>query len=197
MAADLLKQGAVVVFPTDTVYGIGCNPWDAAAIGRLYAAKRRTPEKGLPILISDRAAVGHLLAEPLPTIAERLIEQFWPGPLSIVVRRSAALPAEIAPGDTIALRLPDDEIARRLITLAGGALATSSANISGKAAATSAEMAHEMLGDDVAAIIDNGRLSSGTPSTIVDCSGDTPTILRAGVLDKHKIDEILAAGECS
>ena len=179
----MLQAGEVVVFPTDTVYGIGCDPWSATAIDKLYAAKERPEEKGLPVLISDLDVLTRLTTQQLSATVQRLIEQFWPGALTIIVRRPDTLPQNIAPGDTIAVRLPDLASCRELIRAAGGAIATSSANISGQAAAISAESAHNMLGSKVAAIIDGGASPGGVSSTIVDCSGDKLRILRAGPLD--------------
>ncbi len=182
-AAALLKSGEVVVFPTDTVYGIGCNPWDAAAIDKLYAAKQRPEEKGLPILISDLAELAALTDRPLSAQAQALAKAFWPGALTLILPRHPDLPSNIAPGDTIAVRLPNLDTCRALIRAAGGAVATSSANVSGMEPATSAEMAHAMLGTSVAAIIDGGPSTGGVPSTIIDCTGEHLRVLRDGPLD--------------
>ena len=182
-AAALIQSGEVVIFPTDTVYGIGCNPWDAAAIDKLYAAKERPEEKGLPILISDVADLAKLTTQTLSPKAQQLAETFWPGALTLILPRHPDLPANIAPGDTIAVRLPNLDTCRTLIRAAGGAVATSSANVSGMEPATSAEMAQTMLGRRVAAIIDGGPSTGGVPSTIIDCTGEKLRVLRDGPLD--------------
>lgn len=182
-AATLIRSGHVVVFPTDTVYGIGCDPWNADAIDALYDAKERPEEKGLPVLISDADVVERLTGVALTGLAATLAHRFWPGALTLILPKHESLPPNIAPGDTIAVRLPDLQLTRSLIDAAGGAVATSSANISGQPAATSVEAAREMLGGRVATIVDGGPSLGGVPSTIVDCTSVQPRILRAGPLD--------------
>ncbi len=191
-AAALIRQGAVVVFPTDTVYGIGCDPWNGAAIEALYAAKQRPEDKGLPILISDVEQLDRLIVGRIDARVEALIGRYWPGALTLIFKRNPALPQNIAPADTIAVRLPALALTRQLIRQAGGAVATSSANISGQAAAVSAEQAAAMLADQVAAIVDGGPSTSGIASTIIDCSSDQLTIVRAGEINQERIAECLA-----
>lgn len=182
-AAALLQSGDVIVFPTDTVYGIGCDPWNRDAIDKLYAAKERPEDKGLPILISDLDVLPRLTTQKLSEMAQALADQFWPGALTLIVPKHPSLPSNIAPGETIAVRLPDSALCRELLRLAGGAVATSSANVSGMEPALSAESAHSMLGERVAAIVDGGPSEGGTPSTIVDCTCDPPRVLRDGPID--------------
>lgn len=182
-AAELIKAGKLVVFPTDTVYGIGCDAWDAVAIETLYAAKARERIKGLPILISDLAVLARVMQGRLSSVEQQLVQHFWPGGLTLIVTRHPDFPANIAPNDTIAVRLPGLESCRTFIRAAGGVVAVSSANVSGYAAAVSAADAVGMLSTRVAAIVDGGLSMQTLPSTIVDCRGEQPYIIRAGSLD--------------
>lgn len=179
-AADLLKNGEIVVFPTDTVYGIGVNAFDASAIESLYDAKMRPREKGIPILISDIDVLPTvIMGTPDPCI-QTLINQHWPGPLTLILLRHPNLPANISPNDGIAIRIPNNDVARALIRQAGGALATSSANISSNEPALNAQMALNALQHRVAAIIDGGVSPGGVSSTIIDCRFEPPRLIRSG-----------------
>lgn len=179
-AAELLGIGLPIVFPTDTVYGVGVLP-QAEAVARLYALKGRPAEKGIPILLADVADL-ELVAAGISRAGRALMDRFWPGPLTIVCRRQAGLPDILAPDDTIALRVPDHPVARALIRAAGGAVATSSANRSGDEPAQSGAAALAALDGLVAAVLDDGPSPGGVASTVVDCTGERPVILRAGPL---------------
>lgn len=182
MAATLLQQGEAVIMPTDTVYGVGVNPFDAEAIDRLYAIKERPGEKGIPILLSDAGQMSRVTnCEPSPRL-KRLINQFWPGPLTVIVSKKADLPSNLSSNDGIAVRVPDHPQTQQLIAKAGGALAVSSANISGEPPATSAESALNMLAGRVAAVIGDSKLPGALPSTIIDCRTEEFKILREGPL---------------
>ena len=180
-AADLLRRGLPVVLPTDTVYGVGVLPFDAAAVERLYEVKGRPAEKGIPILLGDVADVAHV-AGIIPSAAAALMAHFWPGPLTLVVPRRPELPANLSPDDTIAVRVPDHAVARALIRAAGGALATTSANVSGRPPARAADEALAALDGRVAAVLDDGPSPGGVASTVVDCTVDPPIVRRAGPL---------------
>lgn len=180
-AAGWLARGFPVVFPTDTVYGIGGMPFDAAAVERLYIAKGRPAEKGIPILLADAADVDKV-ALSVPPLAQGLIDRFWPGPLTLIVRRAPGLPDAISPDDTIAVRVPDHPIARSLIRAVGGAVATTSANLSGAAPARSGAAALSSFFGVAAAVVDDGPSPGGHPSTIVDCTKTRPVITRPGPL---------------
>ncbi len=180
-AADLLRRGLPVVLPTDTVYGVGVLPFDAAAVERLYAVKGRPAEKGIPILLGDVADVAHV-AGIIPSAAAALMAHFWPGPLTLVVPRRPELPANLSPDDTIAVRVPDHAVARALIRAAGGALATTSANVSGRPPARAADEALAALDGRVAAVLDDGPSPGGVASTVVDCTVDPPVVRRVGPL---------------
>lgn len=180
-AAAAILRGDLVVMPTDTVYGVGTIPTDAAAIGNLYAAKLRPQDKGIPLLLADPADLQHV-ARDVPAAAWSLIERFWPGPLTLIVPRNLALPDALAPDDTIAVRIPDHMLARAIIRAAGGAVATSSANRSGYAPAQTAAQALDELAGAVAIIIDGGPCAGGVASTVLDCTSPDLRILRAGPL---------------
>ena len=180
-AADLLRRGLPVVLPTDTVYGVGVLPYDAAAVDRLYAVKGRPAEKGIPILLGDVADVAHV-AGIIPPAAAALMAHFWPGPLTLIVPRRPELPANLSPDDTIAVRVPDHALARALIRAAGGAVAATSANVSGQPPARAADEALAALDGRVAAVLDDGPSPGGMASTVVDCTVDPPVVRRAGPL---------------
>jgi L-threonylcarbamoyladenylate synthase len=177
--AELLKQGQLVVYPTDTLYGIGADTSDQSAIRRLYQAKGRPLHKGIPILLADLTDVDKV-AHHLPAMAQDFAERFWPGPLTLIVPKRPDLPAIISPNDGIALRIPRNAVARELIRLAGGAVATSSANLSGHPPACTGVQAMADLQGKVAAVLDGGSCPEGLASTIVDCRGDQPILVRHG-----------------
>ena len=186
----MLRSGLLVAFPTDTVYGVGAIAWDEAAVGRLYTAKLRALDKAIPLLLADPGDLD-LVACNLSTTARALAARFWPGPLTLVVRRAVRVPDAVTAGrDTVAVRVPDHPLARQLIRAAGAPLATTSANLSGAGACTTpAEVASQLAGR-IAMILDGGRCPGGVPSTIVDVSGATLGLLRQGPLG---LDELRAA----
>src|SRR5690606_29923173 len=154
---------------------------DATAIEALYQVKGRPEDKGIPVLLADATGVD-LVAREVPPFAQELIERFWPGPLTLILPRRLDLPTILTRIDTIAVRVPDNAIARAIIRDTGGALATSSANLSGEPPARTAEEALAQLEGQVAAVIDGGSAPHGISSTIVDCTTDPPAILRPGPL---------------
>ncbi len=175
-----LKNGRLISFPTDTVYGVGANPFDENGIARLYAAKERPLHKGIPILLAspDDAAQ---VAGKIPAIAHQLMAQHWPGALTIIVPRRPDLPDNLSPNNAIAIRVPDSATARTFIRAAGGAVAATSANRSGEPAAQTAVMAMAALDGRITAVLDNGELHNNKrPSTIIDCTQSPPRILRQG-----------------
>ena len=190
-AAALLRAGELVAFPTDTVYGVGAVVWDAAAVGKLYAAKLRRLDKAIPVLLADPVDVA-LVARDLPPAALRIAQHFWPGPLTLVVPRGERVPAEVtAGGDTVAVRVPDHDLARALIRAAGAPLATTSANLSGQTSPVTAQEAAAQLGERIAMILDGGRCPGGVPSTVLDLTQPQPRILRPGPINLEQILAIL------
>ena len=192
-AVDLLRAGLLVAVPTDTVYGIAADLSLPDAIERLFAAKRRPPEKAVAVLLADMdqaATVG-----VLGPVARVLGERFWPGGLTLVlpVRPGAVLPRVLAAGSpTIGVRVPDHN-APRAIARALGPLPTTSANVSGGPDALDAQEIAERLGDAVALVIDGGPIHGGPASTVVDCTCDLPVIRREGAIPAELIVETLEA----
>lgn len=190
-AAALLRAGEIVAFPTDTVYGVGAVAHDEAAVRRLYVAKLRPAEKAMPVLLADPADLA-LVARDLSTDALRIASKLWPGPLTLVVRAVRTMPRAVtAGGDTIAVRVPDHELARSLIRAVGCPLATSSANRSGQPSSLTVRDVAAHLGDRVAMILDGGPCPGGMASTILDLTGDEPAILRAGPIDLQQIVAVM------
>lgn len=180
--ADLLKMGEPVVFPTDTVYGVGTNPLSATGVRKIYGAKIRPLDKGIPILLADIADLEKVAAD-FPKIAWELAEQHWPGALTLIVPKNRQLPSGISPNSGIAVRIPDHELCRALIRAAGGAVAATSANLSGQPPAQTAAEALEQLDGRVAAVLDGGPVPGGLPSTIVSLMGDQPAVIRQGPVE--------------
>jgi L-threonylcarbamoyladenylate synthase len=186
-AVDLLRAGLIVAVPTDTVYGIAADLALPDAIERLFAAKRRPPEKAVAVLLADMAQA-ETLGEMTPH-ARVLGERFWPGGLTLVlpVRPDAVLPRVLAAGaPTIGVRVPDHD-APRAIARTLGPLPTTSANVSGELDARDAQEIAARLGDAIALVIDGGPIHGGPASTVVDCTWDLPVILRAGAIPAELI----------
>lgn len=189
-AVRLLAEGGLVAFPTDTVYGLGASPLLEAAINRLYVVKERQTEKAIPILIGSLEGLD-LVATEVNAMATRLAERFWPGALTLIVPRHASLPASLGPEPTVGVRMPAHPLALRLLT-AAGPLAVTSANCSGAPSAVTAAEVEEQLGGSIPLILDGGRAPGGIPSTVVDCTRESPLILRQGPIS---YEQILAALE--
>ncbi len=190
-AASLaVQRGELVVLPTDTVYGIGADAFDPAAVRALLAAKGRGREMPPPVLVSSATTLD-ALATKVPGYARSLVEAFWPGPLTIVCHQQSSLQWDI--GDTrgtVAVRMPDHPVALEILERTGP-LAVSSANKTGMPAATDADQAVEMLGDDVEVVVDAGESPGGEASTIVDCTGPQGRILRHGALGLSTLNAAL------
>jgi len=190
-AAALLRAGELVAFPTDTVYGVGAIAWNREAVGKLYMAKLRAADKAIPILLADPVDLD-LVARDLSLAAHRLAGRFWPGPLTLVVPKSAQVPDEVTSGgDNIAVRVPDHALARALIREAGAPLATTSANLSGGASPVTAHEVSAQLAGRIAMILDGGRCPGGVASTVVDLTGPSPAILRPGPISLEEILEVV------
>ncbi|HMM98436.1 MAG TPA: L-threonylcarbamoyladenylate synthase [Anaerolineales bacterium] len=187
-ALEILRAGGLVVFPTDTVYGLGSLAFDQAAIESIYAVKGRPLEKAIPILIADAADLDRL-ARAVTDLARRLASRFWPGPLTLVLPKRADLPAAVSAVDTVGVRVPDHAAARALLR-AAGPMAVTSANLSGRSSPRSAEEAASQLGGRVPLVLDGGETPGGVPSTVVDVSGSVPVILREGPLTLAEINSI-------
>ncbi len=189
-AALAVQRGQLVVLPTDTVYGVGADAFDAAAVARLLAAKGRGREMPPPVLVSAPTTLD-ALAVGVPSYARALVDALWPGPLTLVCRQQPSLQWDL--GDTrgtVAVRMPDHEVALELLSRTGP-LAVSSANRSGLPAATDADSAASMLGSSVAVILDAGPTPGAEPSTIVDVTGSQGRVLRLGSLSLARLNEVV------
>ncbi len=185
-----VRRGMLVVLPTDTVYGIACDAFDAGAVSRLLEAKGRGREMPPPVLVSAATTIDALTVA-LPGYARSLIEQFWPGPLTLVCRQQPSLRWDLGETrGTVAVRMPDHPLALEVLERTGP-MAVSSANLSGQPAALSAEDAEEMVGGEVAVVLDAGRSPGETPSTIVDVTGARGRVLRQGAVSTEELNDVL------
>ena len=188
-AADFIRRGLVVAYPTDTLYGLAVDPRNADAVKRLYALKGRAETAALTLIAADLAQARGAAA--ITDVAERLAARWWPGPLTLVLRAPAVLAPEVlAGGTTVGIRVPEHAVAIALARQAGFAITATSANRSGMPAATTASAIAEAL-PDVDAIVDAGPVRGGAPSTLVDVTNEPPTLLREGVVAWSKVLESL------
>jgi tRNA threonylcarbamoyl adenosine modification protein (Sua5/YciO/YrdC/YwlC family) len=184
--ADGIRRGALVVLPTDTVYGIGADAFSPDAVRALLAAKGRGVDMPPPVLVAETRTIDGLAAS-VPAYARALIEEFWPGPLTIVVQAQPSLAWDLGDtGGTVALRMPDDEVALELLKVVGP-MAVSSANRTGHPSSRTVVEAASQLGPSVEFYLDGGPSTGGLASTIVDCTRDEPTMLRVGALSEEQV----------
>jgi len=189
-AAAAIADGELVLLPTDTVYGVAADAFTPEAVTALLAAKNRGRAMPVPVLIGEASTLGGLVLEP-PEVATKLAEAFWPGGLTLVVEHVPSLAWDLGDAEgTVAVRLPDDDLARDLLRRTGP-LAVSSANRSGRPAATTAQEAAEQLGEHAAVVLDGGPRASSGASTIVDCTGPTPRVLRVGAIPVERLRDVV------
>ncbi len=194
-AGEILRRGGLVAFPTETVYGLGANALDAEAAGKIYRAKGRPSDNPLIVHIADWDAIYKIAAE-IPAEAKLLADAFWPGPLTMILRKSDVVPPATTGGlDTVAVRLPDHAVARALIRAGGGYVAAPSANTSGRPSPTKAEHVAQDMDGVIDMIIDGGDVEIGIESTIVDLTDRTPTILRPGYISREMLGRVLGTVE--
>ena len=180
-ATELLRAGELVAFPTETVYGLGANALDERAVKSIFTAKGRPSDNPLIIHIGEEKDIENLISEGVPQLAKKLMDKFWPGPLTLILPKSQKVPEVTTGGlNTVAVRMPDHPIALKLIKETGLPLAAPSANLSGKPSPTLAEHVIEDLAGRVAGIIDGGQTGLGVESTVVDLSREVPILLRPG-----------------
>ncbi len=189
-AAAAIARGELVLLPTDTVYGVAADAFSPAAVSALLAAKNRGRAMPVPVLVGEASTMAGLTLS-VPRVASRLAEAFWPGGLTLVVEHAPSLAWDLGDAEgTVAVRLPDDDVARDLLRRTGP-LAVSSANRSGRPAATSADEAVTQLGEHAAVVLDGGPRAAGTASTIVDCTGPVPRVLRVGAVTVERLREVV------
>jgi L-threonylcarbamoyladenylate synthase len=190
-AVAILKSGGLVAFPTETVYGLGADASNAAAVARLYAAKRRPPDH--PVIVHfDCAERAFTWAREVPEAARKLAARFWPGPLTLILKRSPLAKDFVTAGqDNVGLRVPSHAVAHEMLAAFGGGVAAPSANRFGAVSPTTAAHVRADLGDDVDLVLEGGSSEVGIESTILDLSADAPMLLRPGRVSKRELEEFL------
>jgi L-threonylcarbamoyladenylate synthase len=192
-AAAVLKAGELVAFPTETVYGLGADASNADAVRKVFAAKGRPTDHPLIVHIADALQLRNW-ARDIPPAAHTLAQHFWPGPLTLVLKRNPHVPDAVTGGqDTVAIRVPSHPVAQALLHAFGGGIAAPSANRFGRVSATTAAHVHEEFGDAVACVLDGGAADVGIESTIVDCSREVPALLRPGWITPQQIETALGS----
>ena len=194
-AGRIIKDGGLVAFPTETVYGLGGDALNPESSRKIYAAKGRPSDNPLIVHVCRMEDVGLIVSE-IPPVAEKLAETFWPGPLTMIMNKNDLVPKETTGGlDTVAIRFPSNKIAQALIEASGGYIAAPSANRSGRPSPTLAKYCMEDLDGRVEMIIDGGEVGIGLESTIVDLTDAKPTILRPGFINRKMLEEIIGTVE--
>jgi L-threonylcarbamoyladenylate synthase len=179
---QIIKQGGVIAFRTDTFYGLGVDPFNSSAVARIRSLKGREDDKPILLLIADPDQIERVILERTAEFAE-LAAKFWPGPLTIVGRASADLPEEITAGTgTVGVRLPNDEQVREFVRKCGGVLTATSANPAGREPARSAEEVRAYFPEGIDSIVDDGEVIATEPSTVVDATTSPPRIIREGAI---------------
>ena len=194
-AGRILRQGGLVAFPTETVYGLGGNALDPEASEKIYAAKGRPSDNPLIVHIADLEDLA-VIAQEVPETAVRLAREFWPGPLTMILKKAGQVPKQTTGGlDTVAVRMPDHPVALALIRAGGGFIAGPSANVSGRPSPTSAAHVWEDLHGRIDAIADGGEGRIGIESTIIDLTADPPVILRPGYISRDMLQQVIGKVE--
>lgn len=190
-AADILKDGGLVAFPTETVYGLGANGLDPQAVSAIFAAKGRPQDNPLILHVPSAHCLDRYCAD-IPAIAYALAQRFWPGPLTMILRRKPLVPDVVTAGlDTVGMRCPDHPVARRILELCQLPVAAPSANLSGKPSPTTARAVWEDMDGRIDAVVDGGPCSVGLESTIVDLTASPPRLLRPGGVTLDQLEEVL------
>ena len=190
-AAQVLQAGGLVVFPTDTVYGIAVDPLNAGAVQRLYEIKGRAAAKPLQVLLADPAQLSDVARDIAPA-AQRVANRFFPGGITLVLKKAESIPsAVVAGGDTVGVRVPDHAVSRDLVRAFGRPLAATSANRSGQPSPQTAQEALVQLGDDIDFVLDGGPCPVGLESTVIDLSGGRQLVLRKGAVSVEDLEAVL------
>ncbi len=181
-AAEVYKSGGIIAYPAESFYGLGVDPYNEAAVEKLFEVKGRPADKPIPLIASDMKMVEEV-ASDLSPLARKVMERHWPGPLTIIIKAKEGLPKRLTAGtNMVAIRIPGAETARRLVEAIGAPLTTTSANPSNMMPATTAKMVQGYLGDRLNLIIDGGSLPGGLPTTIIDLTRGEPILVRKGLL---------------
>ena len=189
LAAEFLRSDGVIAYPTDTLYGLGCDSFSHKALDRILAVKGRSADKGLPLLLAEPDDVD-LVARPGSPHFRPLAEAFWPGPLTLVLDPVPGLPAPVlGPTGAVGVRVPDHPVPRALVRALGKPIVGTSANLSGGPDPITAQDVYRALGDVIDHVIDGGPANRGLPSTVVDITGERPRILRAGAITPQDIQK--------
>ncbi|UOY91228.1 L-threonylcarbamoyladenylate synthase [Ectobacillus sp. JY-23] len=192
-AAMLLRDGEAIAFPTETVYGLGADATSDAAVTKIFEAKGRPSDNPLIVHIASQSQLEKLVSD-VPPIARVLMEHFWPGPLTLIFPKRDGVSTKVTAGlDTVAVRMPDHDIALALIAAADVPVAAPSANRSGRPSPTLASHVKEDLEGKIAGIVDGGATGVGVESTVLDCTGNVPVILRPGGVTKEQLEEVIGA----
>lgn len=195
LASEFLRSGDMVAFPTETVYGLGANALDEFASAKIYEAKGRPSDNPLIVHVANEEQVKRLVKE-IPKSAKKLMEAFWPGPLTLIFKKSEIVPNGTTGGlDTVAVRMPDHKIALKLIEYSDVVIAAPSANTSGRPSPTTAKHVKDDLSGKISMIIDGGAVGIGIESTIVDVTEDIPMILRPGYISKKMLEDVVGKVE--
>ena len=186
-AAAVIKAGGLVAMPTDTLYGLAANPFDEAAVRRVFVVKGRPEDNPLLLVAADldqiRASLG-----PMPAMALALAERFWPGPLTLLVPATPVLPPDLTSGtDVVGVRVPAHAVPRRLCRASGSPLTATSANVTGQPATADPEMVAETLGPHIDVLLDAGKTLGGPASTVIDTTDERPRLVRAGAVPWEQV----------
>ena len=191
IVCNLIKNGELVIFPTETVYGIGANALDSNAVNKIFIAKGRPSDNPLIVHIANKSDIDEI-AKDITDVERKLINSFMPGPFTIILKRKECVPSNVSAGlDTVAVRMPDNIIAKAIITYSGVPIAAPSANISGKPSGTNIEDIRKELEGKVSAIVDGGKSNIGLESTVVKVIDEVPVILRPGKITPEQIEKIV------
>jgi L-threonylcarbamoyladenylate synthase len=190
-AATWILAGGLVALPTDTLYGLAADPFSTTAVARVFAVKGRAAERALPLIASDAAQIAVHLGRLSPA-AEQLAARFWPGPLTLLIAAPPALARDVTGGTgKVGVRVPADDVARRICAVCARPITATSANLSGEPATADPDQVERTLGDRIDLLIDAGPTRGGAPSTIVDVTGAEPVLVRAGAISWEEISACL------
>ena len=189
-AIEIIQSGGMIVFPTDTVYGVGVSAFNESAIDKIYQVKERSKNKAIPILVGDPAQLSKITPPPGDQV-KSIMDKFWPGALTLILQMLSDLPDNLSSTGTIGVRIPNYKFAQDLL-LQTGPLAVTSANLSGESSAKTAEEVFGNIGGKIDLILDGGKSTGGIASTVLDCTKPEPVILRSGPISLDDIKSVLA-----